>query len=146
MEEAGEIILVKIKGLEKERYYTTEAKLNAASTKSDNLGVKILSPFDNSIIQRSRLKNIFGFDYTIECYVPEKKRVYGYFCLPVLAGNIFVARIDCKADRANEILIVKQAHFEKDFRATQKFKTGYNKALKEFAKFNGCSTITGVDL
>ncbi len=141
MEEAGEIIPVKIKGLEKETYYTTEAKLNAASTKSDTLGVKILSPFDNSIIQRSRLKNIFGFDYTIECYVPEKKRVYGYFCLPVLAGNTFIGRIDCKADRENGILIVKQAHFEKDFRATQKFKTGYNKALKEFAKFNGCSNI-----
>lgn len=140
MEEAGEIIPVKIKGLEKETYYTTEAKLNEGLV-NDNTGIRILSPFDNSIIQRSRLKNIFGFDYTIECYVPEKKRVYGYFCLPVLDGNNFVARIDCKADRENETLIVKQAHFEKDFRATQKFKTGYNKALKEFAKFNGCSNI-----
>jgi uncharacterized protein YcaQ len=141
MAEAGEIIPVKIKGLEKETYYTTREKLNEGLLEANNTCIKILSPFDNSVIQRNRLKNIFGFDYTIECYVPEKKRVYGYFCLPVLAGNNFVGRIDCKADRENGILIVKQAHFEKGFRVTQKFKTEYRKELKHFAKFNSCSNV-----
>lgn len=140
MLETGEIAPVKVEGM-KEVYYTTEAKLNEATTDVPRSGIKILSPFDNSLIQRNRLKSIFGFDYTIECYVPEKKRVYGYFCLPVLAGDKFVARIDCKADRENETLIVKQAHFETGFRTTQKFNAAYNKALKEFANFNGCAEI-----
>ena len=44
----------------------------------------ILSPFDNSVIQRERLKALFQYDYQLECYVPEAKRQYGYFCLPLL--------------------------------------------------------------
>ena len=45
---------------------------------------KILSPFDNMIILRKRLKSIFGFDYQIECYVPEARRRHGYYVLPVV--------------------------------------------------------------
>ena len=45
--------------------------------------VNILSPFDNVVIQRNRLFEIFGFDYQIECYVPQAKRQYGYFSLPL---------------------------------------------------------------
>ena len=44
----------------------------------------ILSPFDNLVIQRQRAADVFGFDYTIECYVPAAKRRYGYFALPLL--------------------------------------------------------------
>ena len=46
--------------------------------------VRILSPFDNAVIQRRRSLEVFGFDYTIECYLPEAKRRYGYFALPIL--------------------------------------------------------------
>ena len=55
----------------------------------------ILSPFDNSIIQRDRLKALFQFDYQLECYLPEAKRKYGYFCLPLLYCDKFIGRIDC---------------------------------------------------
>lgn len=74
--------------------------------------VRILSPFDNSVIQRERLADLFGFDYQIECYVPEAKRKFGYFCLPILWGDRFVGRMDCKAHRAKNGLEVKSLHFE----------------------------------
>ena len=61
--------------------------------------LKILSPFDNLLIQRKRMKTLFSFDYQIECYVPEGKRQYGYFSLPILWDGKLVARMDCKADR-----------------------------------------------
>jgi uncharacterized protein YcaQ len=126
----------------KELLYTTIETLEQGISVSVRKTVKILSPFDNSVIQRNRLKNIFGFDYTIECYVPEKKRVYGYFCLPVLYGNEFVGRIDCKAERENELLVVRKQFFEKGFKPTQKFKDAFETSLQKFAKFNGCSSVS----
>ena len=57
-------------------------------------------PFDNLVIQRKRLQQLFGFHYQIECYVPAAKRQYGYFCLPILWGERFVGRVDPKAHRS----------------------------------------------
>ncbi len=51
--------------------------------------VRVLSPFDNVLIHRERLQWLFDFDYRIECCVPAAKRVYGYFCLPILCGDQF---------------------------------------------------------
>jgi uncharacterized protein YcaQ len=53
--------------------------------------LKILSPFDNLLIQRQRMRNLFGFDYQIECYVPAAKRKHGYFSLPILWGGRLVS-------------------------------------------------------
>ncbi len=120
-------------------YYTTEEILNESST-SRKKYVSILSPFDNSTIRRKRLLKLFDYDYTIECYVPEPKRKYGYFCLPVLYGADFIARIDCKAERKKKIFSVVNLFPE----------NGYSKSecgdiigdeLKRFALWNGCETI-----
>ena len=79
----------------------------------------ILSPFDNLIIDRRWLKTFFdGFDYTIECYLPAAKRTYGYFVLPILWGDRFVARLDSKADRKPKTFIIKRLLFEPGFAAS----------------------------
>jgi uncharacterized protein YcaQ len=72
----------------------------------------ILSPFDNSVIQRERLSALFGFDYQIECYVPAAKRRYGYFCLPLLYRDQFIGRMDCKAHRRERRLEIRSLHFD----------------------------------
>ncbi|MDG1996524.1 MAG: crosslink repair DNA glycosylase YcaQ family protein [Emcibacteraceae bacterium] len=61
--------------------------------------LRILNPFDPAIRDRDRLKQLFGFDYKIEIFVPEAKRKWGYYVYPLLEGNKFVGRIDLKADR-----------------------------------------------
>jgi uncharacterized protein YcaQ len=123
-------------------YYTTQPNLDRAMATKPNTAARILSPFDNSVIQRNRLKKIFGFDYTIECYVPEPKRKYGYFCLPVLYKDAFVARVDCKAERSEGVLQVKNIFYEK--KPSQALKNELEKALDKFAKFNGCDTIVNL--
>jgi uncharacterized protein YcaQ len=75
----------------------------------------ILSPFDNSVIQRERLKTLFQYDYQIECYVPAAKRQYGYFCLPLLYRDDFIGRMDCKAHRKTGHLEIKSLFFEQLF-------------------------------
>lgn len=74
--------------------------------------VRFLSPFDNVLIQRKRLKQIFNFDYQIECYVPEAKRQYGYFSLPILWGSTFVGRMDAKIERRLGVLQIQHLHLE----------------------------------
>lgn len=81
--------------------YVDNQRLEQAPTIAGDT-VKVLSPFDNAVIHRNRLTTLFGFNYRLECYVPAPKRVFGYFCLPILYGSKFVGRIDCKAHRADQ--------------------------------------------
>ena len=74
----------------------------------ENDRVHILSPFDPLIIQRKRTAAIFGYDHVFEAYVPEKKRKFGYFALPVLIGDQIVAAIDLKTDRQTCELQIKR--------------------------------------
>jgi uncharacterized protein len=70
--------------------------------------VRVLSPFDPLIIQRKRLSLFFGYNHVFEAYVPKAKRVFGYFALPILAGDEIVAVIDLKTDRAAGKLLIQQ--------------------------------------
>ena len=101
--------------------------------------VRILSPFDNLLIQRERGRDIFDFDYQIECYVPQPQRQFGYFCLPILYRDRLVGRIDCKAHRKQQKFELKSVHIE------QKVDDGFpqilDSSLQSFATFNGCSEI-----
>lgn len=66
---------------------------------SPTVRLRILNPFDPVVRDRQRLKRLFGFDYTVEMFVPAAKRKWGYYVYPLLEGDRFVGRIEIKADR-----------------------------------------------
>ena len=103
--------------------------------------VRILSPFDNAVIQRDRITTLFDFDYQIECYVPQAKRKYGYFCLPLLYGDQFIGRMDCKAHRKHGILELKAVHFSEHPFDQHAAVAALARALPEFVAFQGCDAI-----
>ncbi len=142
MEDSKEIIKIEINGLKKPYYILPSAmsELKKIKLKLNNK-VRFLSPFDNSIILRDRTENLFGFTYSLECYMPKNKRKYGYFSLPILWRNKFIGRIDPKVDRKNNILIINNLHLESKKLDYGHFSPAFSNSLKEFANFNKCKTI-----
>jgi uncharacterized protein len=101
---------VGIAGAEKIAHWAEPAALEQAG-RTDPALTHILSPFDPLIIQRKRLRLLFGYDHVFEAYVPKEKRRFGYFTLPVLAGDEIVAALDLKTDRQAGKLLVQSWHW-----------------------------------
>jgi hypothetical protein len=107
-----------------------------------NRRMSILSPFDNSVIQRERLKALFQYDYQLECYVPAAKRQYGYFCLPLLYRDEFVGRMDCKAHRKTGRLEIKSLHFEQHNFDEDSVIAAFADAMTQFCHFQKCDSVS----
>lgn len=99
--------------------------------------VRVLSPFDPALRDRKRAERLFGFFYRIEIFVPEEKRVYGYYVFPVLRGDRIVGRIDMKADRNADVLAVKRFWPEKGVRLSKAFMAELEGELERVRRFAG---------
>lgn len=137
MAAAGEVCTVQVEGLKSAPLYMLPGQQTEVELAGDAF---ILSPFDILNVFRHRLRDFFDFDYQVECFVPAPKRKYGYFCLPVLVGDTFVARMDAKADRKQKVLIVRNLHFE-EVELTEAMTAKIIMALKAFVQFNKCHDI-----
>ncbi|TIC86729.1 winged helix-turn-helix domain-containing protein [Nocardioides sp. GY 10113] len=70
----------------------------------------LLSPFDRLVYDRARSLELFGYEYVLEMYKPAAKRRWGYFALPILAGDRLIGKLDAKADRKAGVLRVHAVH------------------------------------
>jgi len=121
-------------------YYITPSMLETSHSFGKKR-VHILSPFDNLIIQRKRIKELFKFDYALECYVPKNKRKFGYFALPLLWGTQFIGQIDLKADRKTKTVYVNNLQLERSVKHLEASFPGLREKLDKFALFNHCESI-----
>jgi uncharacterized protein YcaQ len=101
---------VAIEDAEKVPHWAAPETLEAGPVAPEAL-VHILSPFDPLVIQRARTGLFFGYEHLFEAYVPRAKRQFGYFTLPVLLGDRFVAMLDLKADRQAGRLLIQAWHW-----------------------------------
>jgi uncharacterized protein YcaQ len=103
--------------------------------------LRFLSPFDPLIRDRQRLERIFGFDYRIEIFVPEKNRKYGYYVLPIIEGDRLTGRADLKVHRKEGILEMKGLWLEPKVKLTPARQRALSSELERLAKFTGAQTI-----
>ncbi len=137
--ETGTLASVSYKG---EDWYVAADLLAQLPVRLGKKRIWFLSPFDNLVINRSRLQALFNFEYLIECYVPAPKRQYGYFCLPILWGDEIIGRTDIKANRKSRVLEVKGLFLEAGHGRDESLLPALAIGLGDLAAANGCVHVT----
>jgi uncharacterized protein YcaQ len=101
----------------------------------------LLSPFDSLVFDRKRTKQLFDFDFTIECYLPPAKRKYGYFLVPVLHRGRLVGRADVKAHRKEGVFEVKGLFWEPGTSIDEQIHTAVMDAIQRCADWHGTPEV-----
>ena len=123
--EAGRLVPVVVEGFKGERFVVGE-DLDALARAEQELaagtppggaeaGVALLAPLDPLCWDRDLLRRLFAFDYVWEVYVPEPKRRWGYYVLPILFGDRIVGRIEPRIERRAGALRVINWWWERGF-------------------------------
>jgi len=101
----------------------------------------LLTPFDSLIFDRKRTKQLFDFDFSIECYLPPAKRKYGYYLVPILHRGRMVARADVKAHRQQGRFEVKGLFWEPGVTADEQMLTEVKEAIQRCADWHGTPEV-----
>jgi uncharacterized protein len=142
----GEIIEVEVEGAEGQcRKVFIFPEILSEDAPDPSPRVRILSPFDPALRDRKRAEFLFGFHYRIEVFVPEPKRVYGYYVFPVLEGERLIGRIDVKAFRDAGALRVKAFWPEAGVKLTKARRAKLEAELDRLAAFAGCERLEFAD-
>ena len=107
--------------------------------------LRVLSPFDPVLRDRTRMQRLFGFDYRIEIFVPAAQRKYGYYVFPLLAGDRLVGRIDMHCDRSRDVLAVKALWWEAGIRPSKVLQRGLEAELERIRRFTGMRQVIFAD-
>ncbi|NUR77320.1 MAG: winged helix-turn-helix domain-containing protein [Thermoleophilia bacterium] len=99
----------------------------------------LVCPFDNLVWDRPLLERLFGFKHVIEVYKREHERLYGYYVLPLLAGDRFLGRADLKADRAEGVLRIRK--FTPEPKVRGNVDTKLEKAAARLARIIGLERV-----
>lgn len=95
----------------------------------------LLSPFDNLICDRKRTEMLWDFYYRVEIYVPEAKRQYGYYVLPILQGDRLIGRIAPRMDRKTGVLTINGVYAEKGASKSKATVRAIRTQLRKLAKW-----------
>ncbi|MBN2075121.1 MAG: YcaQ family DNA glycosylase [Dehalococcoidales bacterium] len=140
----GEVAEVKIEENRYPFYISSKDLSNLEETgKMDEIPQQtaIIAPLDNLMWDRELINALFGFNYRWEVYKPVKEREYGYYVLPVLYGDRFIARFEPGRDKKNGALVIKNWWWEKDVVVTQEIKNTLKDCFNDFMDYLGTTRI-----
>ena len=131
----GEIVEVEVETWRGPVYMDPELPVPRGIT-----GAALLAPFDPVVWFRDRAERLFGFHYRVEIYVPQEKRVHGYYVLPFLLDGRLVGRVDLKADRAGGRLFVQGA-FAQEGEDRSRVGRALAETLQSVAQWQGLAEV-----
>ncbi|MEC9488225.1 MAG: crosslink repair DNA glycosylase YcaQ family protein [Halanaerobium sp.] len=149
LKDEGQICEVNVAGLKNLFYISSEAKPlleevieGVVPAKEESYDeAAIIAPLDNLLWDRKLIKRLFGFSYVWEVYKPEEERKYGYYVLPVIYGNRFIARFEPKMVQDEKKLVIKKWWWEDDVDPDPKMARAVMDCLAEFKDYLGAGTV-----
>jgi uncharacterized protein YcaQ len=148
--EAGEMVPVQIEG-DRRTYHMLARDLPYLEQARDAVltpQAAFIAPLDNLLWSRNLIERVFGFRYVWEVYKPADQRQYGYYVLPVLYGDRFVARFDPKLDGQEGTLAILSWHWEQGEALTEELAGALRQAMAHFLPYVGAERVVaaaGVD-
>ena len=141
--ESGELVPVDVEGVRGKRFVLREEVELLESPPEPAASVAFLAPLDPFMWDRDLLRPLYGFDYVWEVYVPEAKRRWGYYVLPVLFRDRLVGRIEPRIDRSGRRVQILGAWWEDGFepRRADGFVEAMRAALRAYLGFAGATRI-----
>jgi uncharacterized protein YcaQ len=142
--EQGQLIEVRVEGIDLPLYVRSEDRATLDRTlDSDDVSPRavILAPLDNLLWDRRFIEALFGFDYVWEVYKPVAERRYGYYVLPILYGDQFVARFEPGRDKENGALIIKNWWWEAGGTPSKKMQSDLLDCFKRFLAYLGTDDL-----
>lgn len=100
-----------------------------------------LAPLDNLLWDRRMIRELFGFEYRWEVYKPAEERSYGYYVLPVLYGDRFVARMEPVFNKKEKSLSIQNWWWEPQVHRTKKLQASIDDALQRYCRFLGAKDL-----
>ena len=149
----GKLVAVQIEGKREVRHIPAEDEPFLDQAERELAGgeppggvppqVAFIAPLDPLVWDRRLLRDLFGFDYLWEVYVPEAKRLWGYYVLPILYGDRFVGRIEPRIDRKAGVLRVLGLWWEKGvtLRRDAQLRSALADALEAHRQFAGVKKV-----
>jgi uncharacterized protein YcaQ len=136
------VLVTEFKGREERYVHNQDVKL-LESMHDDGWQprVSLLPPFDNLICGRGRTNRIFGFDYNHEMFLPEAKRKYGYYVLPILWGDRLIGRIDPQMEKSERKFIIKSVHAEPGAPRDGEVAANIAETIRRLAGFLGAAEV-----
>jgi uncharacterized protein YcaQ len=144
--EKGLVIEVSVENYEKGSLFIRAEDLEVlekvARKRKISNKTSFIAPLDNLIWNRKLIKEIFNFEYVWEVYKPKAIRKYGYYTLPVLYGDNFIARFDSKFDRKTNILNIENWWWEDNILPDEEMFTSIADNFRSFMNYLGTEKIT----
>jgi hypothetical protein len=146
LEDTGAVLRVHVEGWDEPGYMLAEDMplvVEIEHGRRRSAITVLLSPFDNLLWYRPRVKELFDFEYRSEMYTPlaKRERVYGYYVMPILHHGNLIGRLDPKTDRRTSTLIIRSVYLEQRVRLTDELLRDLTGMLKEFMDFHACQSI-----
>ncbi|MFS1512563.1 winged helix-turn-helix domain-containing protein [Chengkuizengella sp. SCS-71B] len=138
--EAGKLIEVTIQGISN-KFYMKKSDESFLTKHDGQNHASIIAPLDNLIWDRKLIKELFDFEYIWEVYKPIEERRYGYYVLPILHNDRFIARFEPVKDKKNKVLMIKNWWWESGFKVSEQLKSDLKTCFERFIRYLGVEQI-----